>query len=185
MKVDCKYAKSCMKQFWQGTLGGFIHDEIVIHIINCDDCFVDYIYSAVADFNYSLSEVLSKMKPAREKIAEEYKEDLELLFEDITEEFKIMACDTLPKTSTSKESITEKLRVIESPDCFMTYFSTYDIQGLLMLRSFKDLCYEFDSEKPLSDDNPKSKFYKFLTKKICQRVDFLEKCYKLDYSGKE
>ena len=184
MEIECAFAKSCIKQFWQGTLGGFIHDEIVLHLLICDDCFVDYIYSAVTEFNYGIDDIIAKVKPLRETVAEKYKDELLELIEDIKVELKIAAMDMPPKTAVI-DTEPAKLKPIVIQNCFMNYFSTFDLQGLLMLRSFKDLCNEFNSEKPFNDDNPKSKFYKFLTKKICQRVDFLEKCYKLDYSGNE
>lgn len=184
MKMTCQFAKGCMKQFWQGTLGDFIHDEIVLHLLICDDCFVDYIYEAIQEFHYGAEDVIERIRPKRKRIKEDFEDEIEELIEDIRVEFRIAGEDSCRNT-TPVETFPEKLKPIKTPELFMEYYDTFDLQGLLMLRSFKDLCNEFNSEKPLSDDNPKSKFYKFLTKKICQRVDFLEKCYNLDYLGNE
>lgn len=184
MEIKCAFVRSCMKQFWQGTLGGFIHDEILLHLLICDDCFVDYVYNAITEFNYGIDDIIARVKPLRETVAEEYKDELLELIEDIKVELKIAGMDVPPKMPNDNLAPI-KLKSITMQDYFMNYFSTFDIQGLLMLRSFKDLCEEFNSEKPFTDNNPNTSFYRFLTKKICQKVDFLERCYKLDYSGNE
>lgn len=60
---------------------------------------------------------------------------------------------------------------------------TYNIEKLMAVKAFSDFAIEYDPkyDNGSIDYTP---FYKFMTVKICQRIDHLERCYKLEYKDK-
>lgn len=51
----------------------------------------------------------------------------------------------------------------------------YDVGELMQVQAFRDFAIEYDPEYD-SGNTDFGEFYKFITKKICQKIDLLERC---------
>ena len=51
----------------------------------------------------------------------------------------------------------------------------YDVEELMNVRAFREFSIEYDPKYD-SGNVDMGEFYKFMTKKICQKIDLLERC---------
>ena len=153
-QLTCDNCKDSLKDFFMGFLKPKEHIEVLYHLTICEECHRHYMkYASEIGFSFNLT-----------------KEVLSIYFRYLHSE---------------QDYLTELISL--GYDKYLEHYwsdiaSQFDLTELLRVQAIKDFSKEYNDryDDGETDYYP---FYKFLTKKICQKIDHLERCFKKSNTG--
>lgn len=149
--LSCATVKYFAEAFVKDEISDKLHDEIVDHIIGCEKCF-----------NYIVTIANTLQCPAI--IERRFKQS--------------------QSTDTEVNKVEKKNAPVSSKGVYNLYNSwtdaakVCDLSILMQLKAVRDCSMEI-FEVPEGESETFRDFGLFIIKKICQRIDHLEKCYNL------
>ena len=154
MCFDCSLVMSFKKKFFTGSIPPGIEDKLIQHLLNCKECnaaYIDYAKS-IGIKNFRVDRYALKFYKSHSP------EECPCVYKEL---MKI-------KDEKVAEALSQK---------WTRAAIDFNITQLMQMKAFRDLSMEYDS--PTLMDY--SDFYKFIAKKIAQKIDHLEVCLFKEY----
>lgn len=165
--MDCKTVEYCVTAFFDNNIDVQLRYEIVCHLLKCAKCYHLYDeYAKDEHIHFDIVREVSRVEMLkRDEVPEGDAIYITKRKGNQNIEFKAPAI--------YKKRIQE-----DSIDRWMTAHKRNDYSELMNLKAVRDIYNAENKTKDYGDN--KRDFVNFLTKKICQKIDFLEKCFKLE-----
>lgn len=165
MGISCEQCRERVKEFFNKELSPEVYEMCLIHMVGCDSCHKLYVkYAKEKGYSFDLAKRLIKWSNKRDGLVSPRTPNRLL-------ELKEKKKNANTKTSHSKDRWTHAAK-------------QYDIEELMNVQAFRDFAVEYDPKYDKGDTDM-GEFYKFMTKKICQRIDLLERCLDKEYQSCE
>ena len=154
MGISCEQCKERVKEFFDKELTPEVYEMCLIHMVGCDSCHRFYTnYAKQKGYSFDLARRLIKWSNKRDGLVS-------------------------PRTPNRLLELKEKKKDTKnsySTDRWTHAAKCYDVEELMNVRAFREFSIEYDPKYD-SGDVDMGEFYKFMTKKICQKIDLLERC---------
>lgn len=164
MKIGCHTVELCRAAFFNGVLSSNVRSMIVEHLVACQSCLKYYC-------SYAKQNEITAFLDSRFKKC-------------------ITTTDLRAEINTAYEEAIEQLRgkgeVTGEFAHWVDYIESDSYIKVLQVKSVRDFVKEYNHD--FDDGNTDyEKWAKFMAKKMCQKVDFLEDCFKKETckDGKE
>lgn len=162
MGISCEQCRERIKEFFNKELSPEVYEMCLIHMVGCDNCHRLYVkYAKEKGYSFDLAKRLIKWSNKRDGLVSPRTPNRLL---ELKERKKSLST----KTSYSKDKWTYAAK-------------RYDIEELMNVQAFRDFAMEYDPKYD-SGNIDMGEFYKFMTKKICQRIDLLERCLDKEFT---
>lgn len=162
-KISCNTCLSLVSLFYAMDMSQTVREAIVWHLTKCDRCLEAYTHYEHNHPEYSRVGINKIIKDLRKNMnIGTYGSDVKDVTDNITSSF-------------SSDSNTDGDHF--NPTKWEDAAVAFDIETLMNLKFFRDLINSYDYSKSHSDLDY-SEFYKFVAKKITQKIDLLECCWK-------
>lgn len=166
MGISCEQCKERVKEFFNKELTPEVYELCLIHMVGCDDCNKFYTkYAKEKGFSFDLAKRLIKWSNKRDGLVSPRTPNRIKELQNKTK-----------KSGTFTSSCTK--------DRWTRAAIRYDVGELMHVQAFRDFAIEYDPEHD-SGNTDFGEFYKFITKKICQKIDLLERCLDMEVSNKD
>lgn len=166
--MDCKTTEYYVSAFFDDNIDIKLRYEIVYHLLRCAKCYQIYdVYAKDIGLHFDIVREASRVQL-------EWQDD-------------IPKGDAIYMTKRKTSSIIEFKKPIvkkkdnpqrDAVDRWTTAHKLNDYSELMNIKAVRDI-YNTENKSKDYGDNKKG-FVDFLTKKVCQKIDFLEKCYKIE-----
>lgn len=170
MSIPCSACKERMEAFFKRECTKEAYELILLHLVECDKCHSEYAqYAKGINIHFDLAREIIKWYNHRDGLVAP------------TEGGKHM--EKIKKLSDAKKKNNNegkgRTSCANNRDFWTRAATRYDVAELLDLQCFRDFHLEYvDSEDDGETDY--GEFYKFLIKKLAQKIDFLEICLSKD-----
>lgn len=159
MGISCDSCRERVAEFFRKELTPEVYELCLIHMVGCDSCHKFYVkYAKEKGYSFDLAKRLIKFSNQRKDLVS-------------------------PRTPDRIKKMTKKSGTMTSickQDRWTRAAIRYDVSELMQVQAFRDFAIEYDPKYDKGDTDY-GDFYKFITKKICQKIDFLENCLDREY----
>lgn len=168
MGISCEQCKERVKEFFNKELTPEVYELCLIHMVGCDNCHRFYArYAKEKGYDFDLAKRLIKWSNKRDGLVSPRTPD------------RIQEL----KKKTNKKT-TGKFTSSCTHDRWTRAAIRYDVAELMQVQAFRDFAIEYDPKYDAGKTDF-GEFYKFITKKICQKIDLLERCLDMEVAQNE
>ena len=161
MGISCDSCRERVKDFFNKELTPEAYELCLVHMVGCDSCHRFYArYAKEKGFQFDLAKRLIKFSNERNGLVSPRTPD------------RIKKLQDKKKSGKFTSSCTQ--------DRWTRAAIRYDVGELMQVQAFRDFAIEYDPKYD-SGNTDFGEFYKFITKKICQKIDLLERCLDKEY----
>lgn len=164
MGISCDSCKERVTEFFRKELTPEAYELCLIHMVGCDACYKFYArYAKEKGHSFDLAKRLIKFSNERKGL---------------------VSPRTPNRIQELKKKTNKKIAGTFTSSCTQDRWTRaairYDVGELMQVQAFRDFAIEYNSE--YDSGNPDfGEFYKFIIKKICQKIDLLERCLDKEY----
>lgn len=164
MGISCDSCKERVAEFFRKELTPEVYELCLIHMVGCDACHKFYArYAKEKGYSFDLAKRLIKFSNERKGLASPRTPD---------------------RIQELKKKTNKKTTGIFTSSCTQDRWTRaairYDVGELMQVQAFRDFAIEYDPKYD-NGNTDFGEFYKFITKKICQKIDLLERCLDKEY----
>lgn len=168
MGISCEQCKERVAEFFRKELTAEVYEMCLIHMVGCDNCHKFYSrYAREKGYTFDLAQRLIKFSNKRRDL---------------------VSPRTPDRMQELKKKANKKTVGQFSSSCLHDRWTRaairYDVSELMQVQAFRDFAIEYDPKYD-SGSTDFGDFYKFITKKICQKIDLLERCLDKEYQSCE
>lgn len=164
MGISCDSCRERVAEFFRKELTPEAYELCLIHMVGCDSCHKFYArYAKEKGYSFDLAKRLIKFSNERNGLVSPRTPN---------------RIQELKKKANKKT--TEAFTSSCTQDRWTRAAIRYDVGELIQVKAFRDFAIEYDPKYD-SGNTDFGEFYKFITKKICQKIDLLERCLDKEY----
>ena len=170
--MDCKTVEYCVTAFFEDNIDVQLRYEVVCHLLKCAECYHKYEeYAKNEKLHFDIVREVSRVEMMR-------KNEIPM-----GGAIYITKRKDYQNIELKAPAIHRKDSKDDSPDRWMNAHKHHDYSELMNVKAIRDI-YNTENKTKDYGDNKKD-FVDFLTKKVCQKIDFLEKCFKIEEAPKD
>lgn len=163
--MTCSYAKALKRKFIKGQLKDRLElrEDILRHLCKCKECRLEYIQenSNINGTTFNLYKEIKELVAAYKEVNKD---------EDVAIELKLVRSET-------GNCIDFHIIFTKKPTYYWKAATTFNVDKLMKLQVFRDLCVEFEDNVDKEDGDEIADFVHFLICKFARDIDYLEDCY--------
>lgn len=164
MGISCDSCRERVAEFFRKELTPEAYELCLIHMVGCDSCHKFYArYAKEKGYSFDLAKRLIKFSNERNGL---------------------VSPRTPNRIQELKKKANKKTTGTFTSSCIQDRWTRaairYDVGELMQVQAFRDFAIEYNPKYD-SGNTDFGEFYKFITKKICQKIDLLERCLDKEY----